>query len=349
MKDSGTNYIVEGKNYKILIDKKSPSIGYIGGAGVDLGEGGMGDSLTIYWSGGPRDGELDSYSLHDLNYSVNIFDNEVDYSAFLAGNDGGTVATLEVKYTFYQNAIKREVEVYNDWVGGSDMEVNFYTDVFSPLSHFKFYERGGEPTKREIYPVQDSVRLDGKFDTMFINDGSKGICFRYLDTSPYPDAINYRGSLLYNMSLVVFGGRYTASNSRSVHITQFVSFGSEDGANRNIDEYASTSFYPYPSGIPPIAIVSYLDSLNATIEPALNTSLQAYSRYKELNATKFTEGVGMENTDINLTAMNLISGYGTNVILYDSVFRNVFDNATTQIEKIDDTVNNSGSVFSQEG
>jgi hypothetical protein len=342
MEDSGTSYIVESKNYKILIDKRSPSIGYIGGAGVNLGEGSIGDSLTIYWRGGPKDGEFDAYSLSDLNYSVNIFGNEVDYSTFLAGHDGGNVATLEVRYTFYQNAIEREAEVHNDWLGGSDMEASFYTSVFSPLSHFKFSERGVAPTERKVYPVQDSVRLSEKFDTMFINEGSNGIYFKYVDTAPYPDTVNYRGSLLYNLSLVSFGGKYTASDSKSVHITQFVSFGSEEGARRNIDKYISTSIYPYPGGRPPVVIVSYLDSLNAAIEPALTTSLQAYSRYKMLNLTKFTEGVGMEDTDINLTAMNLVSKYGTNVILYESIFRNVFDNATTQMDKIGNTVNNYG-------
>ncbi len=343
IKDVRTAYLIGGKSYKILISKTTPQIRYLGGFGLNLGEGTISDTLTIYWRGGPKNTQMNNYYLSDLNYSINAFGNEIEYSTILTGyNITDKWATLKVTYIFYQNSFSREITVYNDWVGSSDMEVGDYTTVFSPFNRFEYSTDEEEPVKKKVYPGEDKVKLDVKFNRLFINDETYGMYIKYLDTAPFPNTLDYIGSIFYNMSTITFGNKYMVPDSKYVHITQLMSVGNEEAAKKNADSYSSASIYPYPEGKPPIIIVSYLNSLNESIEPRLNVSLQAYSEYRNLGVNDFTEGVRMHDNDMNLTAMDWISIYNPKVILYDSVYWNgVYDNASVQEEKIGNDLYNA--------
>lgn len=343
IKDVRTAYLIEGKSYKILLSKTTPEIRYLGGSGVNLGERTISDIITVYWRSGPKDTQTNSYYLSDLNYSINAFGNEIEYSTILTGSSiTDKWATLKVTYTFYQNSFSREITVYNDWLGSSDMEVESYTRVFSPFDHFEYSTDDLGPVNKKVYPSEDEARVSVKFNRLFINDGTYGMYIKYLDTASYPDTIDYLGSILYNMSTITFGADYVVPDSKYVDITQLVSVGNKEAAKKNTDSYSAVSVYPYPQGIPPIIIASYLNSLNGSIEPRLNTSLQAYSMYRNLSVNDFTEGVRMHDGDVNLTAMDWISIYNPKVILYDSVYWNgVYDSASVQEQKIESDLNNA--------
>ncbi|RLC78130.1 MAG: hypothetical protein DRI61_10350 [Chloroflexi bacterium] len=339
IKDAGADFLIETSTYKIRISKTCPDIKYLGDRRENfIGEGEFLDYIKIFWYGGPYSDRFAEYVFPELNFSTTLQENQIIYKRILKDeNKTENWATLIIKYTFYEKAIKNEIIVANDWLlPGVSMRIYASTIGFIPFTHFSYEDWYGVKEEKRIYPSEDYSRIkDEKFSSIFFNDGKKGIYLKYGKTSPYPDNIWYKGSLEYNYSSIRLGTWEFIRPGENLHITRYISVGDETTAEKNIDRYLSVRVYPYPDGISPIILTGYLERLNHTREKELNSTLYAYEKLREINVTEFyTEGINMRDEEINKTLMNKLLFYGINTMGYEDFLYKTYDPFPIQMEKI---------------
>jgi hypothetical protein len=281
IKEIGSVFLVENEYYKIKLNTNSPSFSYIGTPTRNLlGEGGYSDLLTINWGGVAYKDKFVNYDLNELTYpDIRIQGNTLTYSTTVWDmNTTERWATLKVKYTFYEKAIKREIFVANDYVtmnSGGDMYVDISQSVFAPFDHFSFTQMDTTGTKevtKRIYPAQDSVVLkDRKYSNIFFDETNTGLNIRFEDSTPYPDLMTYLGSQIYSYGHVSMSSKYPLATSETFRLVQYFAIGQKTVATRNIDYYTSVSPYLYPNAIKPVIVTGYIGN-SGTVPVLINNT-----------------------------------------------------------------------------
>ena len=295
IKDAGDTYLVDTGIYKVRIGKADPGIRYIGNKTVNfLGDYGLYyDYLKISWGIGPYQEEVNGWALHEISFPTVILGrNQIIYKTILKNVEGTeNWATLTVKYSFFEKAMKREIIISNDWIN-SDMYVDVTMGYFSPLRYFYFQLDDNPPKKKTMYPCEDEVPLKKlKFNRMFINNGVEGIYIKFENTAPYPDAITYTGltDLNYSYYTVSMHLDDVLSPAESMHITQWISIGDDKTARNNVEHYTSVSLYPYPRGEIPIILMSRIDA-----KGDFTDVLGTHERFKDMGVVNYTEAVDIQ-------------------------------------------------------
>ena len=347
IEDAGGSYLVETGEYKVRISKATPGMLYIGNKTTNFfGEGGFYDYILITWSG-PHSGQVNGYVLHELSYpTVILGDNQIIYKNVLKNeNETEEWATLTVKYTFFEHAMKREIIVANDWVKDSGMNARVTTMLSIPMNHFIFQNENNPAKKRMIYPCEDTVPLNKiKFNRIFINDSTSGIYIEYEKTAPYPNRITYSGliSYIYEYYSMDMSMEKSVSPSETMHLTQWISIGDEQTAKSNVEHYSSVSLYPYPNGEIPIILTSDMGSLNKTTEDAFNATLNAHEKFREVGVANYTEAVNVQDVEINTSRMSKLLERGSRIIGCEDVEG---CNITVQEEKIEKMKENAQKSY----
>ncbi|RLI91601.1 MAG: hypothetical protein DRO95_03995 [Candidatus Altiarchaeales archaeon] len=342
IRDAGSDFLIETSTYKIRLSKTSPGIRYLGDKRENfLGEGYLTDYIKISWYGRSYIDRIAGCLLSDMNFSTFISNNQIIYKGVLK-SENENWATLIVKYTFYEKAIKNEMIVANDWLSDS-LPMNLYFSTLSslPFSYFTYEDWHGIKKKKRVYPSEDySIMKNKKFKSILFNDGNRGIYIKYCEISPYPSDILYKGDTIYNYSEIDIEFQKFISPGDNLHITRYISIGDEDTTEKNVDRYLSVGLYPYQEGIIPLIITGYLERLNHSTEKELNSSFYVYRELKYANVT-YTEGINMGNEEINKTIMNKLLSYGIDVIGYENFFYRFTDPLQIQKEKIGDMRRNA--------
>jgi uncharacterized protein (DUF305 family) len=350
MEDAGDSYLVDTGEYKVRISKATPKILYMGNKTTNfLDEGGTYDYILITW-GGSHSGQVNGYVLQELSYSPIIKgDKQIIYKTVLK-NEYGTEnwATLTVKYTFFENAIKREIIVANDWVNKSQMNARVTLMLLAPMNYFTFQNEDTPAKKRIIYPCEDQVILkDKKFNKFFINDSKMGIYIEYEKTAPYPNQIMYSGSTryIYEYYSVDMSMKESISPSETMHLTQWISVGDEQTAKNNVEHYSSVALYPYPEGEIPVILTSRMNLLNTTSKEDFNATLNAHEKFREASVTSYTEAVNMQDMKINKSRMSQLLECGAYIIGCAELEG---QNMTVQKEKIKKVKENAQNFYNIE-
>jgi len=284
--------------------------------------------------------------LHEVSYpEVILGKNQIIYSTILK-NQNGTEnwATLTVKYTFFERAIKRDIIISNDRVEDTNMNVGismaFY---YTPMRYFRFRLDEEAPISRTIYPCQDKVWLEKlRFNKIFINNGKEGVYIKFENTASYPSGITYSGLTTENAYLVTMSMGGSIAPSGSYHLSQWISIGDEQTAEKNIERYSSVSLYSYPDGEIPIIVVSRINSLNTSSEEDFNATLNGHVKLKEMGVASYSEAVSMQDVEINTSKMKKLLEQGAYIIGYERVKGY---NATFQEYKIENMVGNAQKCY----
>lgn len=347
IQDFGSAYLVENDFYKVKLSESSPEIIYIGTKTKNmLGEGGFSDYITISWGGAYKEKYV-GYNLNELRYpDIFIKDNKIIYKTVVRDqNNQENWATLIVKYTFYEKAIKREIILANDWVNlDSDLEMNlaYSSSIFAPVTDFEFNQLGyGEEKARskKIYPSQDAVILkDKKFNEIYFNESGTGLFIKYSDLTPYPTRMSYQGSTIYEYGGISMDSSFSLSPSESITLTQYFSVGDKLTAKNNIEPYTSVSPYMYPEAKIPVILTGYIEEygLMGYYKDAMEYSSNTYKKFQNYSIT-YNEGITPRNKYLLGKKVNPM-GY---VNLYE---KQTYKNLSDQSEDIKNikTLNVSG-------
>lgn len=346
IQDFGSIYLVENEFYKVKLDKTTPKIKYIGTPTKNLlGEGSFYEYISISWRTGndAYKKRYAGYILNKLKYpEISVKDNQVTYRTVVRdSNNTENWATLIVKYTFYEKAIRREIIIANDWVNlNSDLSMNlgFGSSIFAPINSFDFTQIGYGKEKRinrKIYPSQDAVILkDKKFNQIYLNESTTGLLIRYGDLAPYPSKVYYQGSTIHEYGGITISSKYTLSPSESIDIVQYFSVGDKSTAKNNIQYYTSVKPYPFPEAKIPIILTGYLDKYD-------------YSGYSSNTYKEFQNHSVVYNMGITATTKFLIPEQ-VNPIGYATLYEKwTYKNLSLQNEEIKrlKALNVSGMLF----
>ena len=285
-----------------------------------------------------------------MRVSHEIKNNQIIYNTVLKDQiNGDNEASLRIRYTFYPKTIKREFFISNDWVSSpqaSQMTVYFQTQMFVPLNDFVL-KSNQTMTKRHIYPSLDSVVLEGNFQDLYVHHRNKGIYLKSEPTAPYPFELEYSGSTLYNMSIIVLSQSDSIKPGATLPITQFLSLGDEVTAEKNILDQEGISLSNYPEGILPIIFSGYRPEypdirFADSVERGYQVLQEENIPYSEVVILdKSEEGSGTQNTTRiaqNVTSSNSIIGSASTGIKF-------FDDLSTQeqtVSSLIDYANDNG-------
>ncbi len=290
----GSTYLVENDFYKIRLGEIAPDIKYLGTKTRNmLEEGGLSENIRIAWKG-PYKGRYVWYSLNSLKYQdILVQDNKIQYKALVRDeNNLENWATLIVKYTFYEKAIKKEIKIANDWVNfetDSGMDLWISSSIFAPISDFEFNQIEADDEKikpKKMYPSQDAVILeDKKFNEIYFNESGTGLFIKYSDMNPYPTKISYKGSTASDYGSISMESSYSLSPSETMTMTRFISVGDKSTAKNNADDYTSISSYLYPEAKVPVILTGYNSGKSAD-----GYSLDTYTKFQNYGVT-YNEGI----------------------------------------------------------
>jgi len=324
IEDAGYDYIIETDSYRTVISKTKPTIKYLGTSGFNyLGEGMLDDYLTLYWLGGSYHGTYNSDFLSNLNYSYSLmYGNQISYQTTLKDGDGKEWADIIIKFSFFEYAIKKEVIIAND-------RMNFQQDAqlhailssrqFLPMNYFIYYYNE-IAKKKVVYPSEDSVDLNENFNSIFINDGNKGIYIEYEKTSPNPDKLVYKGSTIYNYSQTYLYSDQLLDPSDSMYITQYLSIGDETVAKKNVEKYTSTSLLLYPGINAPILLVGYLDAYSTNDYENFLSAVKVYNDFNSLNVSSYSLGIAMNKQQLSIERINKILFFNHFLLGYENLY-----------------------------
>lgn len=259
MKNIGSNIEVKSNIYKVLIEKKTPTIKYIGGISQNLiGEGSMYDTVRLSWQADNEDAI--TYSFSDEDFTIEQVGNQIIYRTILKDEQGiNNWSSAAVIYTFNPEMIKREFIISNDQIftiKPSVMKTYFSTNLFIPVSNLvlkKYYKR----IEKDIYPSDDTIKINDVYESFYLSNGNSGLYVEYGDTAPNPGYLSYKGSTAYDYTALSLGNSEIISPGASLHITQYLSVGSEDLSKWHIDNQNRISLYSYPNAIIPLVICGY--------------------------------------------------------------------------------------------
>ncbi|HTY52852.1 MAG TPA: hypothetical protein VMB35_06615 [Methanomicrobiales archaeon] len=272
IQEFGPTFLVENGFYKIRLSRESPQVRYIGtGTENALGEGYMRDTMTI-----SRSGRQDTtFTLDDLDYpDVTINGNVLEYRTAIMDNlTNERLGTLTVTWTFHEKALERETSFANDWLDtGESLGVDHTTTIYAPSTEFLYNQVTGTKEKEEkrvVYPSMDSIQLkDTVFDRIYYSEGETGLLRTFGNSAPYPTGITYRGSTLYDYTVVSTSSGSTVTPSESMHQVEYYAVGDEATAGLYVSGYTSVSPYPFPGGEIPAVIAGFGDWTRAPEDSA---------------------------------------------------------------------------------
>ncbi|WFN35114.1 hypothetical protein L1S32_03060 [Methanogenium sp. S4BF] len=257
--DVGSNVEIQTKIYKVVIDQDTPTIKYLGTPSQNcLQEGSMYEMARISWLGNSDD--LGAYTFFDEEFTREESENQLIYRTVLKDDRGiNTWSSVAVVYTFLPETIKREFIISNDRLSTSEapiMRTYFSTNLFMPASTFVL-KKSFSRIEKDIYPSEDAVDINDVYEEFYFSGGDSGIYIKYDDTAPYPNYISYKGSTVYDYSSFSVGNFEIIQPGASLHITQYISVGSEDLAKQHILNENRISLHPYPDGITPLILCGY--------------------------------------------------------------------------------------------
>ena len=352
IKDAGKDFLIETPTYKTRISKTSPMIKYLGNRKENfLGEGNFLDYIRISWRSIHYLNRSENYVFSEMNLSTSVQNNQILYKKILKDKNGENWATLMIRYVFYEDVIKNEILIANDWLPlGHLMDLNIFTRSVTPNNHFTYRDWYGIKNSKRIYPSEDYSKIsDKKFSSIFLNDGNKGIYLKYDKTSQYPSDILYQGGLGYNYSLVEISTREFLSPAESIHITRYISIGDEKTAEENINKYLSVSIYPYPDGIIPLTLTGYLENLDEMEEDEVNHTLNTYNTLRDNGVIEsYTEAISFRDEELNTSFIKKLSDYKVNVIGYGNLLYNTFYPLATQKDNVGKMNNNSKAYYKKD-
>jgi len=299
LEDAGDSYLVKTRYYKVRIGKETPIIKYIGNETTNfLGEGFFYDFVVLKLT---NTSEFGGFALQELKYSsVLLGENQIFYKTTLE-NKTKPWATLIVKYTFLERAIKRDIIVANDWLNSTSIKIRVSTKIFTPLNYFILKYNDIDIKKRRIYPCEDYVTLRDKFNEIYIYDDSEiGFYIKYEETSPHPTILLYSGSTRYKYYSLEIKASGRVLPSEALHLSQWISIGDEQTAKSNIERYTSISLHPYPNGEVPFVILSYADTSSNLPNESLQQVLEFYERMRnEIGVSKLALAMNLTDADMN--------------------------------------------------
>jgi hypothetical protein len=312
-KDLGASFLVETDNYRIILGKDSPNMGYFGDNTRNyLGEGYFSDFLKILWYSPAYNNRLGYYLLQETNYSTSVQGNQIIYTTTLREKEGGeSWASLQMIFTFYENAVKNELIIANDWVETPQiMGIDLSTKSVTPTSYMTYTDWYGKKNERRIYPSEDSSKIKGKtFYSLFINDGKEGFYVRYDNTAPYPADILYQGSTNYNYSTVEVDYQRMIGPGDRLQLTRYLAVGDESFVENSVEKYLSVKVHPYPNGSLPLIITSNWPK-RAIYEEEANTILNTYENMERVGLVQhYTEGIGPQDSDTPNMLWDMLSKY----------------------------------------
>ena len=313
IRDAGSLNLVETEWYKVKFSKESPKIVFLGNKSHNyFGNGGMEETLLIKYL--IKDSPTAAYGLNDIGYSLILLSKNIaSYKTILKYN-GENWATLLVNYTFYPKAIKREIIICNDWIS-QPMNVRFTTRLVSPLEHFMI-RYNNKIEERTVYPNEDYVVLkDKKFDSMFVYGTEEGILFLYDDSSPYPSRIVYKGytGLALGYYMIDQDLEKRLYPTECLHVTQWISIGTNNTAYENVDDYNFIEIYPYQNGIVPLLLLSYLGDINKLSEDTMASTIAIHDALKEKNIKNYIE-VLKTGEELNESKIDILKKSGIKII-----------------------------------
>ncbi|MDD1673214.1 MAG: carboxypeptidase-like regulatory domain-containing protein [Methanomicrobiales archaeon] len=265
IQEFGPVFLIENDYYRMKLSRDSPQIRFIGTRTQNaLGEGYMQDTVRI---SRPGDSGDTTVSLENIEYGDIIVDgNRLQYKALITiGKANERLGTLLVTYTFYQKAIKREIIFANDWMNtGESLGIDCRNTIFAPATEFQFNQITGAAKEKTmnkvVYPSMDMVLLkDRIFDQIYYKEDSTGLLRQFGDSAPYPSSISYRGSTLYDYTLVITSATSTVAPSEPMHLVEYFAIGDRATAEQHISSYTSISPYLFPDAQIPMVMVGFGD------------------------------------------------------------------------------------------
>jgi hypothetical protein len=270
----GSSIQIKTEQYSVVLNSEYPIMERFGTQETNyLGDGFINDNIRISGlrsqpdidpfnpsegSDLRKDSTVDLFTLDSVPASYEIYDNQIIYKTVLKDAENNE-STLLVRYTFYPTTIKREFMISNDWVNtpvASQMTVYFSTTLFVPSTDF-IIKSDKSDVKRHVYPSQDNVVMSEIVKALYIYDDDRGIYIKIEPTSPYPSSLSYKGSTLYNMSNLGITQTGLLKPGATLHITQYLTPGTEVMAENNILTQEGISLLNYPDGIVPIILSDY--------------------------------------------------------------------------------------------
>ncbi len=108
IQDIGSVFLFENPAYKVKLSDTSPRIQYLGTPTKNsIGEGYFSDTITIGWGTVGNDTQYSTYDLGSLPYSeIQRSDKEIVYKTTLSSKNKEQIASLSVKYIFYDRGSK---------------------------------------------------------------------------------------------------------------------------------------------------------------------------------------------------------------------------------------------------
>jgi hypothetical protein len=272
----GSVFLFENAEYKVKISDTSPKIRYLGSSTQNaIGEGDYSETIGItYGIAGKDSPQYELFDLGGLTYSeIQRSDTAITYKTKLLGSENDTmIASLLVKYSFYDLAVKREIIILNDLESvnrSSDITITASSTLFSPMSDFEYHDLNAEEKQwvsKKIYPAQDKVLLkDRNIDSIYFGYGGTGLYILYTGSSIYPNLLWYLGSTQYDYGLVGLNSDQTLQPTNSMSIVQYFSVNNKITAMKNAETYTSVSPYLFQDGQIPMVISGRLSGSNLTV------------------------------------------------------------------------------------
>ncbi|MCK4270658.1 MAG: hypothetical protein KAW93_09290, partial [Methanogenium sp.] len=309
IKDIGSNFEINTEVYKILLDKYTPTIKYIGDNYQNyLQEGTISERVAFSFLTKDEIINPVSFSFNiDNNYILKQNNNQIIYSTVIKNENNENISTAEIRYTFYPETLKREYIISNDHIQIGErvpIVIYFTSKVCSPSLKL-VYCNDNKRYEKSIYPSDDSVKLDGVYNKVHISDGNDGIYIDYEDSSSYPDYLFYKGTITCQYSVIGMRQYAIIEPGASIHITQFISMGSEINAEKRINDQNRVALHLYPEGITPLVFCDY----------NLGSVLAGPGKSEEIsiggNNLEFTKTYGRTENEITLESLKQYSEKNT--------------------------------------
>ncbi len=258
LKQGRGSYEIESDYYKVILSENAPVLKRFGTPEQNLlGNGYVREEFRISGSELSSDGDL--FSIEDMEFTHEIKGDQIIYMTVLHNpKDQTHEGTLQVRYTFYPNVIKREYLVSNDWLimrYSSQMNVQYSMRIFSPMSQFVVKN---EKTRLEkhVSASEDTVTKNVNIEDLFLNNGNTGMYITFDTQFPQPSSVWYSGTL-NNRSTVGITQTNAIKPGASFFSTQYLSMGNEYSAERNIQNLEGIKLIHYPDGITPVIVAGY--------------------------------------------------------------------------------------------
>lgn len=347
--DRGADFLVETSTYRIRLNKINPTITYLGDGYDDLlGEGYLKDYIKVDWNGVGRYSKLYTANYFEElnNFAVSIKGNELTYSTVLQyqTEERENWSSLTVSYTFYEKAIKKEIIASNDWVasfGGDTQDIKVSSFFFLPSQNFTYTNFYGQSIQKRIYPSTDSITIKEKINEIYFDEQDTGLYIKYIDSSPLPDTITFKGSILNEYSSFSISQSRPVLPGESIHITQYITLGELELARSKVKEYVNTKVYPYKNASPPLILLSYLkNKINSE-----TSIIRAYEKLRELNITSYAEGINSEVYTENPEIVNNIKEYRVTPLISENLFKSGFSSYEEQEAKLNNSIKRTEEEF----